>query len=256
MCVPQLLRLLQNEECYNHSFLACRSRVLSKLRCSQRHRRWRTRGGRRWGLLWWGSSRRRHRWGPRRCRHRSGHWRSPWRRGSSRRRHRWGPRRWRHRSGHWRSPWRRGSSRRRHRWGLVAGGTGAAIGAALGGGEAVGAAVGGGLVAGGTGAAIGATLGGDLLGDAPPAGGKDIFHALGIFTKGIPDAVGKDKLIFEDVVNLKLPGVLQDGFVSLIVVGRADGGIVNTIIPGFGTLLGNVVIAIGKIFDCVLAPQG
>ncbi|XP_073966354.1 uncharacterized protein isoform X5 [Choristoneura fumiferana] len=140
--------------------------------------------------------------------------------------------------------------------GLVAAGTGAAIGAALGGGAAVGAAIGGGLVAGGTGAAIGAALGGDLLGDAPPAGGKDIFHALGIFTKGIPDAVGKDKLIFEDVVNLKLPGVLQDGFVSLIVVGRADGGIVNTIIPGFGTLLGNVVIAIGKIFDCVLAPQG
>ncbi|KAI8436328.1 hypothetical protein MSG28_004365 [Choristoneura fumiferana] len=75
------------------------------------------------------------------------------------------------------------------------------------------------------------------------------------FANGLPDSLGKVKKLFADVGDIKLPGVLDDAFNSLVVVGRVDGAVVNLLIPGLGDLFSNLVIAIGKIFVCILGPD-
>ncbi|XP_073944605.1 uncharacterized protein, partial [Choristoneura fumiferana] len=82
-----------------------------------------------------------------------------------------------------------------------------------------------------------------------------IFLSVHTFANGLPDSLGKVKKLFADVGDIKLPGVLDDAFNSLVVVGRVDGAVVNLLIPGLGDLFSNLVIAIGKIFVCILGPD-
>ncbi|XP_073966133.1 uncharacterized protein [Choristoneura fumiferana] len=96
----------------------------------------------------------------------------------------------------------------------------------------------------------------DIINTVHKPNGKLEIKALTFFAKGLTDVVSKEKILFSDLVSLKLPGVLEDGFSSLTVVGRVVGGIIDNAIPGLGKLLDNLVTAVGKIFACYFGSSG
>ncbi|XP_048002610.1 uncharacterized protein LOC125239151 [Leguminivora glycinivorella] len=145
--------------------------------------------------------------------------------------------------------------------GLLGHGGGVGTGSVLGGGQ--------GGISDTLGSAVGGLIGGKRTADGktdngykqlgyvdPKYAGTGLGGALASFTQGLTDHVGNAGSILDDVLHLRIPAVLDDGFNAIIGVGRGLGSIIDSLIPGLGSLFGNLVVSIGKILICLYGSPG
>ncbi|XP_053622719.1 uncharacterized protein DDB_G0283357-like isoform X2 [Plodia interpunctella] len=86
--------------------------------------------------------------------------------------------------------------------------------------------------------------------------GESPLEPFGYLAKGVTDLAGNVRDILADIVKLRFPATFDDAINAIITIARVAAGIINVVIPGLGSLLGNIVIALARILICVLGSPG